>query len=214
MFGRRPEGSARNQLGRFALRFVLYFALVAALWPFVVPAYNHAIVACAGVAFSIVEEPNVTQLVAHEDEIRVMRRDPAGADVRPFSVFTRYVYVGLVPLLTLLLATPRIRWLKRAKLLVLGVLLLALFHVIYVVLAIRLSYVSYGLTQVGVARWYFYDWVQVLFRVVWDIIAILIWVGLTFRIWRPRTSTAQTDGSERTSQRARGAQRPRARGPL
>jgi hypothetical protein len=91
--------------------------------------------------------------------------------------------VGLVPLLTLLLATPAISWLRRCRLILVGILLLAAFHVLYVVLAIRLSYVSYGLTQVGAVQWYLYDWVQVLFRVAWDIIAVLIWVGLTFKYW-------------------------------
>ena len=144
------------------------------------PTYNRLVVGPARVVFSIVERPNVTRIEARGAEILVYRSDAPQEKPRLFQGFTPYVYVAFVPLVALLLATPNLGWLKRCKLTVLGLIILASFHVAYVVAAVRFGYAAYGLTEVTGAKWYLYDWAQIVFRIMWDIIAIFIWTVLTF----------------------------------
>ena len=160
------------------------FAAVSLAWPYLMPIYNQIVVGPARVVFSIVEQPNVTQIEARGAEILVYRRDSTRDEPKLFQGFTPYVYVAFVPLVALLLATPNLGWLKRGKLTVLGLIVLASFHVAYVVAAVRFGYAAYGLTEVTGAKWYLYDWAQIVFRIMWDIIAIFIWTVLTFNSWR------------------------------
>jgi len=168
----------------FAGWFTLFLVFVALLWPFVAPAYNRIVVAGAGWLLALVEEPNITVIRADAATASVYRRVADGSEPLAFSDFGPYTYVGFVPLVALLLATPGLSWKRRGGLTAVGVLLLMVFHIVYLVITVKLLYVFCGLDEVGNAAYRVYDWGQIMVRVLWEASAVLLWVALTLGHWR------------------------------
>ncbi len=188
---------ARTHAGllRFAGLFLVFFVLIALIWPLVTPVYNALIVGIARPVFSLVERPDVTAVKAQGGSIFIYRDEPGMREPAPFSDYSRYVYFGLVPLLALFLATPNLgRW-KRAQLTLMGFALLASFHVIYLVGSVELTYVFVGCSEVGAVAYRFLDWMQVLLRILWEVSPVIIWTLLTFKYWG-----RQLLGSKRTAE--------------
>jgi hypothetical protein len=176
----------RAGLLRFTVLFLVFFVLIALVWPFVTPVYNALIVGIARPVFSLVESPDVTVVKAQGSSIFIYRDEPGMRDPAPFSDYSHYVYFGLVPLLALFLATPNLgRW-KRAQLTLMGFALLAFFHVIYLVGSVELTYVFVGCSAVGAVAYRFLDWMQVLLRILWEVSPLMIWMILTFKYWGKR----------------------------
>jgi len=184
----RTSTEAKRSLHRLLLRFAgwftLFLVLVALLWPFVAPVYNRIVVAGAGLLLALVEEPNITVIRADAATASVCRRVAGVSEPLAFSNFSSYTYVGLVPLVALLLATPGLGWKRRGMLAGVGVLLLMLFHIVYLVITVKLLYIFCGLDEVGNVAYRVYDWGQIMVRVVWEASAVLLWVALTFSHWR------------------------------
>ncbi|MCK4356239.1 hypothetical protein KAW44_04080 [Candidatus Bipolaricaulota bacterium] len=179
---------------RFAGLFLVFFVLIALIWPLVTPVYNALIVGIARPVFSLVERPDVTVVKAQGGSIFIYRDEPGMREPAPFSDYSRYVYFGLVPLLALFFATPNLgRW-KRAQLTLMGFALLASFHVIYLVGSVELTYVFVGCSEVGTVAYRFLDWMQVLLRILWEVSPVIIWMLLTFKYWG-----RQLLGSKRTA---------------
>lgn len=173
-----------SQLLRFAGWFAVVLVAVALLWPFLAPAYNRIIVAGTSLLLALVEEPNVTVVRADAETAWIYRRVPGISEPLAFSSFSLYTYVGLVPLVALFLATPGLGWKRRGILTGIGVLLLILFHIVYLVITVKLLYVFCGLDEVGNVAYRVYDWGQIMVRVVWEASAVLLWVALTLGHWR------------------------------
>ena len=180
------KAGTHGGLLRFAGLFLVFFVLIALIWPLVTPVYNALIVGIARPVFSLVERPDVTVVEAQGGSIFIYRDEPGMRNPAPFSDYSRYVYFGLVPLLALFLATPNLgRW-KRAQLTLMGFALLASFHVIYLVGSVELTYVFVGCSEVGAVAYRVLDWMQVLLRILWEVSSIIIWMLLTFTYWGRR----------------------------
>ena len=171
---------------RFAGLFIVFFILIALVWPFVTPIYNALIVGIARPVFSLVERPDVTVAEAQGGSIFIYRDEPGMRNPAPFSDYSHYVYFGLVPLLALFLATPNLGIWKRVQLVLIGFALLAFFHVLYLVGSVELTYVFVGCSEVGVMAYRFLDWMQVLLRILWEVSPVIIWTLLTFKYWGRR----------------------------
>jgi hypothetical protein len=185
------RAGAHAGLFRFAGLFLVFFILIALIWPFVTPVYNTLIVGIARPVFSLVERSDVTVVQAQGASIFIYRDEPGMREPAPFSDYSRYVYFGLVPLLALFLATPNLRWWKRAQLTLMGFALLAFFHVIYLVGSVELTYVFVGCSAVGAVAYRFLDWAQVLLRILWEVSPVIIWTLLTFKYWGRRLLEAK-----------------------
>jgi hypothetical protein len=183
--GKRPPVS-RSKLLRFVLKFLLFFALLALLWPFLSAGYNRLVSGAANGLLPLIERPVMTIVRADSDKILIYRRELGREEPLFFQALSGYIYSGLLPLLALFLATPGLGLLRRLKLALIALLVLVCFHIIYVVAAIELGYVFRGAGKVGVAQHYLYGWMQTLLTVLWEAISILIWGALTFRYWLPR----------------------------
>ena len=173
----------RAGLLRFAGLFLVFFILIALVWPFATPVYNTIIVGIARPVFSLVERPDVTVVKAERGSIFIYRDEPGMRTPAPFSDYSHYVYFGLVPLLALFLATPNLRRWKRAQLALMGLALSASFHVIYLVGSVELTYVFVGCSAVGAVAYRFLDWTQVLLRILWEVSPVIIWTLLTLKYW-------------------------------
>ena len=184
-----------THLLRFAATFLVCFVLVSFLWLFVSPIYNRVIVAVTNAVLPLVEHPSMTRVGAEGESVLVYRDEPGAQGGRLFLKFaTRYVYLAFVPLLALFLATPKLRVVRRIKLALIGLIILACFHITYLIAAVRLGYIFVGLSKVGRAEYCFCDWMQVLLRILWEVAAVLIWWALTFRYWWKRP-LVQSKGS-------------------
>ncbi|UCF10828.1 MAG: hypothetical protein JSW65_03875 [Candidatus Bipolaricaulota bacterium] len=170
-------------LRRFAVRLLLSVAVIALLWSFAAPLYNRFVAVTAGAAFALIESPDVTIVRAEQGALWILREARSG-DVKPFMSFDLYVYVGFVPLLALLLATPGLRPWRRLRLLGFGVALLSTTHIVFLVGAVRLLYVAYGLDVVGPMAAGVCQWAQVSLRILWEAGALVIWAALALRAWR------------------------------
>ena len=172
----------RSEVLRFAGRFLVLFAAAAVLWTFLTPAYNRTVAGAAGGLFRLVERSNVTSVRAEGGNLWIDRATEEGP--QPFNYFDPYLYFAVVPLVALVLATPRLGAARRAKRLVLGMAGLFLLHLTYVVGSVELAYVAMGLSPVGLAAGRVLDWAQVLLRLVWEAAPLALFVGLTVRDWR------------------------------
>ena len=179
----KRTGGAHAGLLRFAGLFLVFFILIALIWPFVTPVYNTLIVGIAQPVFSLVERPDVTVVKAEGTSIFIYRDEPGMREPAPFSDYSRYVYFGLVPLLALFLATPNLRRWKRVQLTLMGFALLAFFHVIYLVGSVELTYVFVGCSAVGAVAYRLLDWTKVLLRILWEVSPVIIWTLLTLKYW-------------------------------
>jgi len=179
---RSPTRISQRELFRLILRTLACFVLCAIVWVLATPLYNRVVAGASGLLFSIVESNDVTTVRTSDDGLVIYRQDP-GRDPRPFMELSRYLYVGLVPMLALLLGTPHLGALRRLRVVALGVLMLFLFHVLYLVLSVELIYVVLGLSDVSATGAQFCAWAEVMLRVLDEVVAILIWALLAFRIW-------------------------------
>lgn len=188
--------------GRFALVFVAALAVLAVAWTVVAPPYGTAVSAAAQPLFRVVERPNVTVLSAEADKVWAFRR--VGEDrVAPFMFFDRYAFFAVVPLLALFLATPSLRWGRRAALAAGGVAALFAVHVLYVVASVELSYSAVGLAAGGTQ-----ETSQVAVRLLWEASPIVIWLAFTIGAWRRAFATLQASapGNVLRPQRAAGTE--------
>ena len=169
------------------LRFVVIFAAaltaLALLWTWIVPVYTGTVAAMSKPVFHLVENPDVTIVDLRHDEIWILRDIGAGR-AAPFTWFDRYTFFALIPLLALFAATPGLGWRRLAIRAPLGVLLLLIAHTIYLVVSVELSYAAIGLTEVGPFAARSLDAWQILVRVLWEAIPVLIWLAFTFDAWR------------------------------
>lgn len=164
------------------LRFVLIFAVVlvgmVVLWHWISPVYTGGVAALASPLFQLVERPDVSSVDLRFDVIWVQRSD------RDFVWFDEYTFYALIPLIALFAATPGLGWRRLAIRLPISVVLLLISHAIYLVVSVELSYAAIGLTDVGPFAARSLDAWQILVRVLWEAIPILIWLSFTFDAWR------------------------------
>jgi len=179
----RRSTPSRFDLRRFAGRLAVALVVVVATWMVAAPVYNRVIGRCSGAAFALLESPDVTRVEATAAGISVLRRVADGS-MRPFMVFDLYVYAGLIPLVALILATPGIGRLRRLRILGVGLLLIAGVHVLFLVGAVRLLYVAYGLESVSPGTARVCQWAQVFLRILWEGSALVIWAALLLGAWR------------------------------
>jgi hypothetical protein len=168
---------------RFAAMLMLSLAVVSVLWIVTAPVYNRFVAVAAGGAFALTESPNVTVVRAESDALWILRR-VEGGDALPFMSFDLYVYVGFVPLMALMLVTPGLGLWRRLRALGVGALLLSATHVLFLVGAVRLLYVAYGLDVVSATGAGVCQWAQVTLRILWEGGALVIWGALALRAWR------------------------------
>ena len=180
---RRQRSDTHSWLLRFTALFLVFFVLIAIAWTLIIPFYNQLIVGGAGVLFSIVEHPNITRVHAQGDRVYISRYEEGWQEPAPFLELSRYIYFGLAPFLALFLATPELGKGRRLKLILIGSVILIFFHVLYLVSSVELAYVFVGCSEVGSLLYRVLDWSQVLLRILWEVVPILIWALLTHRIW-------------------------------
>jgi hypothetical protein len=191
-----------RQAGRFALAFVAALAVLAVAWTFVAPQYGAAVAAAAQPLFRAVERPNVTVLSVEADEVWAFRR-VGGDRVAPFMFFDRYAFFAVVPLLALFLATPNLRWGRRAALAAGGVAAMFALHVLYLVVSVELSYSAAGLAAGGTR-----ETAQLAVRLLWEASPIVIWMAFTIGAWRRAFATLQASAPDNVlrAQRAAGTE--------
>lgn len=194
---RRDARSSSPSVARSVVRFAGVFLVVACLligiWPLVAPGYTTAATALARPLFRWVEAPNASVIEARGAEIWVYRIVGPG-EIAPFTWFDRYTFFAVVPLVALLVATPRLGWLGRIARLAIGIVALLFTHVAYLVASVQLSYAALRLTSVGpfVARTL--DVWQIGVRVLWEAAPIAIWAVLTVGVWRRVLRKHQSEG--------------------
>lgn len=198
--------SERSGLLRFAALTSAALLVTSIAWLWTAPFYNRAVSGTAAAILAVVEHPRETAIAVEAGGVVFERIDAQNGTVRPFVAFDFYVYFGVVPFVALLLATPRIPWRKRASLLIAGIGVLILLHAAYLVGAVRLLYVIYGLNPVQPSAKGFYDWAQVALRVLWEASGVLVWAALTARRWPWRHGRQVQPQPRRSSAAVRQAQ--------
>ncbi|MBN1858179.1 hypothetical protein JW848_03125 [Candidatus Bipolaricaulota bacterium] len=201
---RDGDGAGRTGLLRFAALAFAALLVTSAVWLWIAPLYNRAVSGTAEVLLTVLEHPRETAVAIEADGVVFERIDARSGTSRPFVAFDFYVYFGVVPFVALLFATPKIPWRRRAALLGAGLGLLILLHAAYLVGAVRLLYVIYGLEPVEPSTKGFYDWAQIALRVLWEASGILVWVAVAVRRWpwkhleedRPHTRTSRAAGRQ------------------
>lgn len=126
-----PAVDRRSWFNRFARNVVLAAVPVVAIWLTVTPFYNRFLATSATSLLNIIESPNQTRLVPHDQHHAVVVRadvsTPKGflSSVRTTDLHFNWILMGV-----LLLATPSLTLGTRVRDLGIGTLALALFHVV------------------------------------------------------------------------------------
>lgn len=176
-----------RMIGRFVIVAVAVSVALAAVWPYVVPAYTSSVGALARPLFQLVESPNRT-VVDVQGEVLAIYRIVSETEIQPFQYFDRYSFALAIPLIALFVATPGLGIRRRITRCIGGFVLLWIVQVFYVVLATELDYALFAGRQVGA-------WKLVL-RVLWEAAPILIWVGLTASSWKRVFRSLRSKGIE------------------
>ena len=172
----------RDVLFRFALRFVLFFLPLSALWMVVSPFYIQGIFTAVNVAFQL-DHPSVARVGQTEGALYAYQITTAGPS--PAFEFEKYgLFFNMIVLMSLLLATPELTWLSRIRRVALGGVLLAAAHVLFIVFQVKAKFVNMGLLSVSEPTAYGLNWLAVLFGTLGEgLFPLLIAGALSWRAW-------------------------------
>lgn len=184
---RREHGNERRSLIPMLFQFVGIFVAVlvvlAVIWPVLAPAYTRMIGWAARAGFRLVEPTQVSVLEVRGAQLWVHRVVGPG-QIQPFTWFDRYTFFAVVPLIALFAAAPGLGWTRRGTRLAMGLVLMFLAQTSYVVVSVQLAYAAIGLTSVGpIAARMLNGW-QVVVRVLWEAMPLMVWGALTASAWR------------------------------
>lgn len=190
-----------SRLFPFAARFLVTFVLLLAIWPFVSPLYARATAAAGGTVLkALALLPTGSHLEARDRRVWMFRpvtkvdgsRGMAGVNVLDDTTF-----VNLLLLPSLIVATPSLGWMNRAKALGLGAGLLWLLHLADLYVKLKWISIFPGLSLHGVvpdaaspATLKLFEWLYAFFSVIgFGLFPILVWIGVVSLCWRREGAT-------------------------
>ncbi len=180
-----------RRMARFLLVFAIALAALVPLWSVLASTYTQAVSALARPGFRAVEPDHVTVLDAQRDELWIYRR-VGERSIAPFTIYDRYAFFAVLPLVAMLVATPGIRWRRRLLLIAIAVVAQGVTHAALVVASIELAYVDMGLAAVGTAAARILAGVEILVRLLWEASPVALWIALTFGAWKRLWADART----------------------
>ena len=180
----------RSKLLWFIGKFVLFLILLALVWPFLAPGYSKLLIWPANKLLALGGIPIELRLEEEGIKSYLLTKGPdlqnSGSKPSPFrmKIFGSY---EIILLIALFLATPGLKALKRLGLTAAALGTIFIYHVVDIVLGIRLLYRPSP----------FYSWAYMLsiFGQLW--VPLLIWGLLTFRYWLPKPRTAMVTTTRR-----------------
>jgi len=203
----------------FAGRFILAFALLLAVWPLLSPLYAE-VMAAAGrrllTATSLLSPRS--RLEVRDRRVWIFRpvtKVDGSPGVAGVNVLDDASYFNAVLLAALIVATPALPWLAKAKGLALGLTSLAILHLADLYVKLRWTALFPGLRLHGVipeaaspATVKTYEWLYAFFSVIgFGLFPILVWIGV-LGLWWPRNPSREPDSSSPTSGPTQSEDRP------
>lgn len=113
----------------FLIKVVIFLFLIYVLWIPFIPHYNKLLISIVNVIMHIIENPDKSIISTAENYLVISRHDmdPNSPTIPAFGI--RHLQFSMVLLLTLLLATPKIPFNKRLLNIVIGMILILIYHV-------------------------------------------------------------------------------------
>lgn len=173
----------RRKLLSFAVKFVICFALLSLAWGLFAPGYNRLVIGAVNRITLLLEEPPISTLRMVGDNVGVYLYQEPGKLAWGYSGYG--LHYGLVLLLSLLLATPNVKPLKRVELILIGLGLLFLVHLVALIVRVRLAYVYYHVVP-GSTKTFLFNWINVFFIIGERLFPVLIWSGLSLGYLFPK----------------------------
>ncbi len=170
----------------FSAKFAAIFFGLALAWPWFAPAYVATIVGVANLFFPWVEDPDISWLQAENNSVAIYVRNVDQNQELQLFGYVDYPHLGLLLLLALLLATPRVS-LRRLGVLGLACGLLLAVHVVYLIAETRFLYVNEFGAELSIPDGLYlrYAWLGRFLKFVSLVSPVVIWALLTFRYWFP-----------------------------
>jgi hypothetical protein len=175
----RPNTKA---LLTFAGRFLVVFFLILPLWFVLTPAYNRLLAISANIVLPLIEDPHVTTLVGWKHNILIVRAImPFTEDMR-IQGFSGYLtHFNLILMVALVLASQRIGWRRRCKMLAIALAILFLIHVLYLVIGVKF-FQQPELEALQSYAGRFYVWgVNFYLSMASQLLPVVVWMAL-FRV--------------------------------
>lgn len=184
----------------FALRFLLTFLLLLAVWRFISPFYARAMaVTGQGLLRTVSLLPPGSRLEARENRVWVFRpvtRADGTSAMAGINVLDEAIYFNLVILLSLIVATPSLRWSAMAGASAIGLAVLALLHLSDLYVKLKWTAIFPGLRLSGVIpdvasplTLKVFEWLYAFFSLFgFGLFPVVIWIGVVSLWWdRGRT---------------------------
>ncbi len=188
----------------FSAMFILVFLVLALIWPVFAPIYNAITVALANVLFPLVEEPDITMLKPEGNSVAIYVVDPSKGPL--LFAYLDYPHSGLIILLALLLATPRLTWKRCLMIILLGMGLLIVVHSISLIAKTRFEYVNIFGNELPVPDSVYlrYAWLGRALVIISLVAPFVLWALLTFRYWFPKPVASTPAPPPRKRKHAKG----------
>lgn len=184
----------------FALRFLLTFLLLLAVWRFISPFYARAMaVAGQGLLRAVSLLPTGSRLEARENRVWIFRpvtKTDGTSAMAGINVLDEATYFNLVILLSLIVATTFLSWSAMAGASAIGLAILALLHLSDLYVKLKWTAIFPGLRLSGVVpevasplTLKTFEWLYAFFSLFgFGLFPIVIWVGVV-NLWWDRGRT-------------------------
>ena len=194
----------------FAIRFLVTFLLLLILWPVVSPFYARAMAASGQALLRTISLlPRGSRLEARQNRVWILRpvtKIDGTRAMAGINVLDEGTYFNLVILISLVVATPSLRWWKKGVVAATGLAMLWLLHLADLYVKMKWTAVHPGLRQSGVIPeaaspivLKIFEWLFAFFSVIgFGLFPILVWLGVTW-LWLKRGVAGANSASERRS---------------
>lgn len=172
----------------FGSRFALSFVMMTILWVLASPFYNSLILSISTLVLAAIEDPRLT-FFREEADHAIVYVQSLGSTL-PIVTLTKEFYnlnyFGIVVLWALMLATP-MRLSSKALFVFIATLCMIFFHVLFLLVYLRIQYIVKGIVPSDDIEFIFYVWLRFFTTTGKYWLPPVIWALLTFHYWFPQS---------------------------
>lgn len=171
------------------LALAVWFSLFGFAWSTIGGPYNSVIGRASAFAWRVLSISDATyvQATAEEIELKVIRPLPDGRTLEIPYYFSGYFQVSLGLVVALFIATPKVRFGRKALWCLVTAVVLCAFHVVFLVSILHVEIARQVLPHLGVPSGGDVEWINRLLAIAKHLVPVTLWGGALLLMWRRRS---------------------------